>query len=140
MLKSTRTFSITLFAVLACLLGWSQYIVALLGVKLVPENIPLGPLAAAAITAGVLGRSELKAWWRQLRNFRASVGWYVLAFLAPVLIVVASVLANHVFGAPLPTPSQPKFVSMIACSTSLTPTTPKKAKTSWIRSTPIRWR
>ena len=35
----------------------------------------LGPLVAAVITAVILGRSELKAWWRQLLNFRASVGW-----------------------------------------------------------------
>jgi len=106
LIKLTRTFSITLFAVLACLLGWSQYIVSLLGVRIAPDNIPLGPLAAAAITAGILGRSELKAWWRQLLNFRSSAGWYVLSFLAPVVIIVASALANQAFGAPLPTPSQ----------------------------------
>ena len=71
-----------------------------------PENIPLGPLAAAAITAVILGRAELKAWWRQLLNFRASVGWYILALAAPALIIAASVLANHAFGAPLPTAAQ----------------------------------
>jgi len=106
MTTKTRAFPILLFAVLACLLGWAQYIAAWLGAKISPDNIPLGPLVAAVITALILGRAELKAWWRQLRNFRASAGWYILALAAPALIIVAAVLANHAFGAPLPTAAQ----------------------------------
>ncbi len=106
MTQKTRAFPILLFAVLACILGWSQYIAAWLGAKISPDNIPLGPLVAAVITALILGASELKAWWRQLLNFRASVGWYILALAAPALIIAAAVLANHAFGAPLPTAAQ----------------------------------
>jgi membrane protease YdiL (CAAX protease family) len=95
-----------LFAVLACILGWAQFIASALGAKIAPENLPIGPLVAAVITAVILGASELKAWWRQLLNFRASVGWYILALAAPALIIAASVLANHAFGAPLPTAAQ----------------------------------
>ena len=106
MTQENRALPILLFAVLACILGWSQYIAAWLGARIAPDNIPLGPLVAAVITALILGASELKAWWRQLLNFRASVGWYILALAAPALIIAAAVLANHAFGAPLPTAAQ----------------------------------
>ena len=75
MTQKTRAFPMLLFAVLACILGWAQFIASALGARIAPENLPIGPLVAAVITAVILGRSELKAWWRQLLNFRASVGW-----------------------------------------------------------------
>jgi len=89
MARSVRVLPLILFAVLACLLGWAQHLASALGAKISPENIPLGPLLAAAITAVLLGRSELKTWWRQLLNFRASAGWYILSLVAPAAIIVA---------------------------------------------------
>ncbi|OHD73742.1 MAG: hypothetical protein A2V99_08850 [Spirochaetes bacterium RBG_16_67_19] len=71
-----------LFAILACILGWAQFIASALGAKIAPENLPLGPPVAAVITA------------------------VILALAAPALIIAASVLANHAFGAPLPTAAQ----------------------------------
>jgi membrane protease YdiL (CAAX protease family) len=70
------------------------------------SNLPFGPLVAAAIVVAFLGRAGLKTWWRRLTTLRAAPGWYILAFVAPVVIVSAAVLTNSAFGAPLPTASQ----------------------------------
>jgi Type II CAAX prenyl endopeptidase Rce1-like len=103
------------FFILACLLGWIPYIAASVGVADItatvgdngsPANWTFGPLLAAAIVSAFLGRAGLKTWWRQLTTLRAAPGWYILAFVAPVVIVSAAVLANSAFGAPLPTASQ----------------------------------
>src|SRR5438034_10535671 len=103
------------FVILACLLGWMPYIVSALGAADIAAvlgdngslaNWPFGPLVAAAIVSAFLGRAGLKNWWRRLTTFRAAPGWYILAFVAPVVIVSAAVLANSALGAPLPTASQ----------------------------------
>lgn len=39
-------------------------------------------------------------------TFRTALGWYALAILAPVVVIVVAVLANHALGAPLPTPAR----------------------------------
>ena len=46
------------------------------------------------------------AWGRQLRTWAAAPRWYLLALLAPVVLQLLFVLANHGFGAPLPTGDQ----------------------------------
>jgi hypothetical protein len=103
------------FVILACLLGWIPYISSAVGVADItatvgnnglPANWTLGPLLAAAIVSAFLGRAGLINGWRRLTTFRAAPGWYILAFMAPVVIVSAAVLANSAFGAPLPTASQ----------------------------------
>jgi membrane protease YdiL (CAAX protease family) len=71
-----------------------------------PENLPIGPILAAALVSALMGRAEFRWWWHQLRRLRTSVGWYVLAFVAPIVIVAVAVLVNVAFGAPLPTASQ----------------------------------
>ncbi len=103
------------FVILACLLGWMPYIISALGAADLaaalgdngsPANWPFGPLVATAIVSAFLGRAGLKNWWRQLTTLRAAPGWYILAFMAPVVIVSAAVLANSACGAPLPTTAQ----------------------------------
>jgi membrane protease YdiL (CAAX protease family) len=84
-------------------------------------QFPLGPIIAAAIVAAGLGRAGLRQWGRRLATLRAAPRWYLVAFLAPVAILVAAVLANSAFGAPLPTADQlagwtalgPTFVGML---------------------------
>jgi membrane protease YdiL (CAAX protease family) len=101
-----RTYPLVFFTLLACIFGWILFIAAGLGAGVPPDNMPLGPIVAAAIVAAGAGRAGLSEWGRRLRTFRASPGWYALAIAAPVAIIIASVLANRAFGAPLPTPSQ----------------------------------
>ncbi len=103
------------FVILACLVGWIPYIFAVVGAHDIaaalgdngsPTNLPFGPLVAAVIVVAFLGRVGLKTWWHRLTTLRAAPGWYILAFVAPVVIVSAAVLTNSAFGAPLPTASQ----------------------------------
>ena len=61
--------------------------------------MPLGPIIAAAIVVTCMGRARLKEWLRQLVTFRTSLGWYGLAIVAPVAIIVIAVLVNSAFGA-----------------------------------------
>lgn len=94
------------FATLACLFGWMSFILAAVGVGANPDNMPLGPLMAAAIVAGCQRRAELRRWGRSLRSWRISPSWYAIAVLVPIAIHVIIVLINHAFGAPLPTSEQ----------------------------------
>ncbi|MEV0802137.1 CPBP family glutamic-type intramembrane protease [Kribbella sp. NPDC050281] len=101
-----RRYPIISFVVLACFFGWLRYITAFLGLGSNPENLPLGPLAAALVVTACQGREELRAWGRRLRSWRAAPKWYLLAILAPVVLHTINVLVNHLLGAPLPTSEQ----------------------------------
>jgi CAAX protease family protein len=101
-----RRYPVSAFMVLACLFGWSPYILAAVGIGTNPSNMPLGPVIAALIVTSVQGRDALFAWGRRLRRWTASPWLYVVAFASPILINVVIVLVNHGFGAPLPTSSQ----------------------------------
>ncbi|MBN2553491.1 MAG: CPBP family intramembrane metalloprotease [Spirochaetales bacterium] len=104
--RPVHSFRLPLFFVVACLVGWAMFIVAALGARLSPSNLPIGPVVAALLVAAFMGRSELRDWGRQLITFRTSFGWYVLSFIAPVVIIIAAVLVNNAFGAPPPTSTQ----------------------------------
>jgi membrane protease YdiL (CAAX protease family) len=109
MLDSQRgrlRFPLAMFTVLACIFGWIFFIARAVGVRSEPNQLPLGPIVAAAIVAAALGRVHLRAWGRRLVTVRTSPGWYLLAFLAPVAIMAVAVLVNSTFGAPLPTRAQ----------------------------------
>ncbi len=94
------------FYVLACLFGWSIFIAAAFGLGSSPDNMPLGPLAAAAIVTACQGRAELRRWARRLVGWAASPGLYALAVLAPVAIALTDTAINHLLGAPWPTAQQ----------------------------------
>lgn len=104
--RPIRAFPLTFFMIFACLFGWVFFIAAALGAELTPDGMPLGPLLAAAIVAASMGRAGLKEWGRRLVTFRAGLGWYALAVVAPVAIISIAVLANTALGAPLPTSAQ----------------------------------
>ncbi|HEY6071935.1 MAG TPA: CPBP family glutamic-type intramembrane protease, partial [Anaerolineales bacterium] len=105
--RALRTYPVAWFTGFACILGWIFYILGSLGVNVgTPSNMPLGVVVAAAAVAAVMGRSVLKEWGRLLLTLRASLGWYLLAIGAPVIIMLVIVLLNHAFGAPLPTSAQ----------------------------------
>jgi membrane protease YdiL (CAAX protease family) len=105
--RAFRTYPVAWFTGVACILGWIFYILGWLGVNVgTPSNMPLGVVVAAAVVAAVMGRSALREWGRLLLALRASLGWYLLAIAAPVIIIVVIVLLNHALGAPLPTSAQ----------------------------------
>jgi len=101
-----RKYPITAYAILACLFGWSLFIAHALGAEIPPEGMPLGPIIAALIVAAGLGRIEFREWGRRLRTFRTAIGWYVLAFVAPIVIITIVALFNYALGAIPPTASQ----------------------------------
>lgn len=105
-----------LFTVLACVFGWIFVIAKALGATLDAGQLPLGPIIAASIVSAAMGGARLRQWGRRLITLRTSPGWYLFAFLAPVVILVAAVLVNSAFGAPLPTRVQ------LSGWTSLVPT------------------
>jgi membrane protease YdiL (CAAX protease family) len=101
-----RTYPLLSFTLFACLFGWVFFIAKGFGANVEPLAMPLAPLLAAVIVAAAGGRAELRTYWRQLKRFRTSPWWYVLALVAPVAIIVAVVLLNSALGAPRPTSSQ----------------------------------
>jgi len=105
-LRPIRNYPIVAFAILACLFGWVQFIAYAFGADIVPDGMPLGPIFAAFIVAACLGRTEFKEWGRRLITFRTGIGWYALAFVAPIVIITLVALANYALGAALPTPPQ----------------------------------
>jgi len=67
-----------LFAILACILGWAQFIASALGAKIAPENLPLGPLVAAVITAAILALAApaliIAAWGAHVSGVLKRIG------------------------------------------------------------------
>ena len=105
-LRPVQNYPIVFFAILACLFGWVQFIAHAFGADLIPDGMPLGPIMAAAIVAACMGRTEFKEWGRRLITLRAGIGWYVLAFAAPIIIITMVALVNYALGATHPTASQ----------------------------------
>jgi hypothetical protein len=106
LLSPIRTYPIVAFAILACLFGWVSFIAYAFGVALVPQPLPIGPMIAALIVAASLGRDEFREWGRRLITLRTGIGWYALAFVAPIVIITIVALANYALGATPPTASQ----------------------------------
>ena len=104
--RIVRRHPLVSFFVLACLFGWYPYIASFLTGGSGAENFPLGPIIATLIVVSCQGRTELRSWGRQLRTWAATPRWYLLALLAPIALQLLFVLANHGFGAPLPTGDQ----------------------------------
>jgi hypothetical protein len=101
-----RSHPLPAFVLLACLIGWLPYLLAAVGVGSNPENLPLGPLAAAAIVTACRGREAPTTWWRRVRSVRLPLVWLAVALLLPAAMHAVQVLINHGFGAPLPTSAQ----------------------------------
>lgn len=97
-----KRFDITLFYILACFFGWILYLVRFIThSNSEASNIPLGPFFAVLVLTLILGKSEFKKWLKSLRIYSTSFKWYLFAFLAPILLILISVIINSFFGAPL---------------------------------------
>ena len=87
-------------------LSWLPLIPYLLGAFPAPV-LASGPFLAAIITAAVVGgRRGLRAYFRRLIRWRVGLGWYVLAFLAPVAGWAMVAYVNVLLGAAPPSPAQ----------------------------------
>ncbi|MGE3616707.1 MAG: hypothetical protein AB7L66_12620, partial [Gemmatimonadales bacterium] len=84
--------AVPVFAVLACLLAWAFYLAEWLGAPNAGGQFPLGPILAAGLVSLLLGRPGLKAWAGRLSRLLDPGGWYLLADLAPIALVVGAVL------------------------------------------------
>ena len=94
------------FSILTLVLSWLTVIPYALGVFPVPL-LPCGPFLAAIITAALVGgRKGLRTYFRRLVQWRANVGWYAVALLAPVAGWVIVAYANVLLGAAPPDPAQ----------------------------------
>jgi len=94
------------FTVLTFALSWLPLIPYLLGAFPAPV-LASGPFLAAIITAAVVGgRRGLRAYFRRLIRWRVGLGWYVLAFLAPVAGWAMVAYVNVLLGAAPPSPAQ----------------------------------
>lgn len=100
-----RDHPVTSFFVLACLFGWSPYVVAWIAGGS-GQNLPLGPLIAAVVVTLGAGGTMWRRWIRTVRSCGMPWGWFAVALLAPVAMHVIQVFINAAFGAPLPTGDQ----------------------------------
>ena len=86
------------FFVLAFLLSWYPWVLALLRGQTSGPN-PLGPLLAAIImTAIVYGRSGLREFFSRLVRWRVGAKWYAVAIIMPILLCLVAVAIASFFG------------------------------------------
>lgn len=105
------------FTVLTLILSWLPVIPYALGLFPAPL-LASGPFLAAIVTVAVVGgRKGLGAYFRRLIRWRVGVGWYVVAFLAPVAGWAIVAYVNVLLGAAAPTPAQLAGWSLIVTST-----------------------
>ena len=105
------------FTVLTLVLSWLPVIPYALGLFPVPL-LTSGPFLAAIVTVAVVGgRKGLRAYFRRLIRWRVGVGWYIVAFLAPVAAWAIVAYVNVQLGAPPPTPAQLAGWSLIVTAT-----------------------
>lgn len=94
------------FVPLAFLLSWYPWLIALAMGRTTGPN-PLGPFVAALIlTATGEGWPAVKELLHRIVRARVGLRWYAMAFGLPAALVIASVAANTLFGAPWPTSAQ----------------------------------
>jgi membrane protease YdiL (CAAX protease family) len=87
-LKQHRLVS---FFVIAFVLSWYPWVLALMRGQTSGPN-PLGPLVAAIIvTAVVYGRSGLREFFGRIVRWRVEAKWYAVTFAVPVLLCLIAV-------------------------------------------------
>jgi len=98
-----RRHDLTVFLILAFVLSWWTWPFMLLNPESVPM-IPYGPIIAAfivlALTRGWAGIRDLL---RSMVRWRVGLGWYAVALLLPVAIMLVALYLNALFGGTTPT-------------------------------------
>jgi CAAX protease family protein len=95
-----RRHTLTAFFVIAFLLSWYPWIIALIRGKTSGPN-PLGPLVAGIImTAIVSGGAGLREFFSRLVRWRVGAKNYAIVFLTPILICLVAVGITLCFASP----------------------------------------
>src|SRR3954454_3474799 len=100
-----RKYPVTSFFVLACLFGWSPYLVGWI-TDSGDANFPIGVVIAAAVVTFGAGSTMWRHWIRTVRSCGMPWRWFAVALLVPVAMHAVQVFINAAFGAPLPTGHQ----------------------------------
>jgi CAAX amino terminal protease family. len=104
-----RRHCLIAFFVMAFVLSWYPWIIALLRGRTSGPN-PLGPFVAAIImTAVVYGRSGLREFFGRLVRWRAGAKAYAIVFLTPILICLVAVGITRCFASLASTLSSEKL-------------------------------
>jgi len=95
-----RRHTLIAFFVIAFVLSWYPWIIALLRGRTSGPN-PLGPFVAAIIvTAIVFGRSGAREFFSRLVRWRVGAKAYAIVFLTPIVICVVAVGITLCFASP----------------------------------------
>ena len=99
-----RRHTLVAFFVIAFLLSWYPWIIALSRGQTSGPN-PLGPFVAGIImTAIVSGRSGLREFFSRIVRWRVATKNYAIVFLTPILICLIAVGITLCFASPSPAP------------------------------------
>ncbi len=92
-----RRHTLVAFFVIAFVLSWYSWIVALIRGRTSGPN-PLGPVVAGIIvTAIVSGRSGLREFFSRIVRWRVGIKWYAITFVAPVILCLIAVAISLCF-------------------------------------------
>jgi uncharacterized protein len=95
-----RRHTLGAFFVMAFVISWYPWIIALMRGRTSGPN-PFGPFVAAIIiTAVISGRSGLREFFSQLVRWRVEVKAYAIVFLTPILICLVAVGMTLCFASP----------------------------------------
>ena len=98
-----KRHDLIVFLILAFALSWSIWPLVLANPESTPL-VPYGPIIAAfivlALTRGWAGVRDLL---RSIVRWRVGLGWYAVALLLPVAILLGALYLNALFGGPTPT-------------------------------------
>jgi len=98
-----KRHDLIVFLILAFALSWSIWPLVLANPESTPL-VPFGPIIAAfivlALTRGWAGIRDLL---RSIVRWRVGPGWYAVALLLPVGILLVALYLNALFGGPTPT-------------------------------------
>jgi membrane protease YdiL (CAAX protease family) len=101
MKASLRRHPLITFFVIAFVLSWYPWILALIRGRTSGPN-PLGPLVAGIImTAIIHGRSGLREFFSRLVRCRVGARWYAITFATPIVLCLIAVGITLCLGSPI---------------------------------------
>jgi uncharacterized protein len=103
LVEVVRRHQLTSFFVLTFLVTWSAFLPWYASAG---EGIPwftFGPFVAALVLSALIGGwGAVRGLLARIVHWRVGIGWYLVALGLPVAIQLAAILANPLFGSPVP--------------------------------------